>query len=1119
MKGLLLKLILFLLIFILKGFAVFAQPPCATNPVANDYCSFATPICNLNGYCGNTSASYGYTVSPTNSANENNTPLGNVFCANIQNNSWLKFIASGTTAVFNVWCMNCTINHGIQMQIYATTDCYNFTSVSNCWNPGYPTNGQISATGLTPGNVYYFMIDGNYGDVCDYVIACNVGVSMSPSVTSNQTICSGATSSITAAGGVGYTWASNPPDPALVSQMNNASISVSPSVTTTYTVTVSNTGYNTFCTQDTAILNSVVTVNTIAAQLNGTTPSYCGHFNGSATVAGMGGTGTYSYLWSTTPPQNTASVAGLASGTYTVTITSGGCPKTLSVYVPEIAAPVLSISSFTNSFCSQSNGTAVVQTVGGTAPFNYVWNTVPVQNNDTLQNVSGGTYTVTVTDSAGCASTQSVTITEIPGPTVTMSPLTAVCLNHSPFVLSGGSPSGGTYSGTAVTNNLFDPAAAGVGIFTIGYIYTDANNCSGMASQPIQVYAPTPVVFAPIAGQCVNSPSLLLNTAAPAGGTYFGQGVVNGSFNPQIGIGSYTISYYYTNTHGCSSSGMQNVTVSPLPVVTQSAFQGICINASPQVLSGGTPVGGTYSGPGVVNGLFNPTTTGLGVFVITYSYQDLIGCVNHATDSVSVYPVPAVAFAPLQPVCINVTPFQLQGGTPAGGTYIGPGITSNIFNPAVSGQGTFQIIYDYLDQYGCGGSDTQTIAVNLIPTATMPALGDVCANDDSIALSGGSPAGGYYTGPGVANGYFNPVVNGSGTFSLGYVYADSIGCSDTAFQPILVKPLPDVQFAAVAALCLNDSTISLTMGTPAGGTYSGAGVSNGFFNPSVSGSGVIPVEYSFTGPNGCTDTANQNITVNALPLSFQLNGGGTACDGTGGLPVGMEGSQTGVEYSLILNGLIQGFPFTGTGFSFTFGNQEAQGNYTIHAIDPVTGCIAVMSDTISLTITASPYVELGDSLYLCDLPEIILDAGSFQDSVYYEWQDGSVNQKFTVVTPGNYWVKIVRGSCYGIDTVDVLDCSELEYPNIFTPNSDLKNDRFLPKKYGEIFDFNIEIYNRWGKLVYKSTDLEEGWDGTNLNNGEDCSEGVYFYVVSYIAVIHPQSNRPAKLTGSVTLLR
>lgn len=1109
-------------IFLMNIISVIAQPPCATNPIAEDFCINATPICNLNGYCGNTSAFYTATVSPTNSTNENYAPLGNVFCGGIQNNSWLKFIADSTIAVFNVWVNNCSYNHGIQMQIYATTDCYNFTAVSNCWNPGHPTNGQIYATGLVPGNVYFFMIDGNSNDICDYVISCDVGVNLSPAVTPNQTICAGDTTTIVASGGIGYIWTSNPPDPSLSSQQTNSAITVAPSTATTYSVTVLNPGLNTFCTTDSTILSSAVTINNVTPQLINILPEYCGQNNGLITVTGTGSNGSYSYLWNTTPAQTSASISGLSSGNYTVTVTSDGCHKTASYFVQEIAPPALSVASVSNNYCNQLNGNASVQVSGGTPPFSYLWNSVPQQNTYNLQNVSGGIYTVTVTDTANCSAIQTVTVTDVPGPTVTLASIPNICINNDTLSLSGGNPAGGTYSGTAVTNNIFDPAAAGIGSFLITYTYTDIHNCTDSASQPINVLNSSPVTFPQMTALCANAQPVTLNVATPPGGTYSGIGVSNGMFNPVTsGVGSFVITYTYVAPNGCSSSATQNMAVFPPPNVALAAFTGVCISSQPVALTGGNPAGGTYSGLGVNSGYFDPAITGVGTFNITYSYTNPYGCVNTASKPIIVHPLPVITLNPLQGVCVNAVPFLLQGGSPLGGTFSGTGVSNNTFNPSLAGTGYTQVVYSFIDSLGCESSDTQNILVNALPTAAfLPLFSEICVNGDSVLLSGGAPAGGIYVGPGVIEGVFYPSVAGADTVNIGYAWSDSIGCSDTAYKPILVRPLPNVIFLPIHTLCLNDNILTLEGGNPAGGSYSGPGVSNGMFDPVSNGVGVFPVIYSYTDQYGCTnDTTHQDIIVNSLPDSYLLNGGGVVCDGTGGLPVGLDSSQVGVEYTLLVNGLIQGFPYFGTGSAISFGNKETAGFYTITAFDTATGCSNIMMDTVELTLLPFPLVKLGDTMYLCDLPEIVLDGGTYYDSVTYLWQDGSSNRHFSVTEPGYYWVKVFQGNCFGIDSVDVQDCSELEFPNVFTPNADQKNDRFLPKKIGEILDYKIEIFNRWGNVVYVSTKLEEGWDGNNYNNGDECSEGVYFYVATYLTVIFPQSDRKRKLSGTATLLR
>lgn len=154
----------------------FQKPTCGTNPVANDICASATHVNNLSGYCGNTSGTY-TADQPGN--------LLSVFCGTIENNSWLTFTADSTAALFNVWTSACAVGDGIQIEIYRTADCNTFTSVSNCWNPFNDVNGVITATGLTVGQEYYMMIDGNNGDICNFLIGAGEGVVVLPITLSN----------------------------------------------------------------------------------------------------------------------------------------------------------------------------------------------------------------------------------------------------------------------------------------------------------------------------------------------------------------------------------------------------------------------------------------------------------------------------------------------------------------------------------------------------------------------------------------------------------------------------------------------------------------------------------------------------------------------------------------------------------------------------------------------------------------------------------------------------------------------------------------------------------------------------------------------------------------------
>src|SRR5438105_3753028 len=151
---------------------------------------------------------------------------------------------------------------------------------------------------------------------------------------------------------------------------------------------------------------------------------------------------------------------------------------------------------------------------------------------------------------------------------------------------------------------------------------------------------------------CINAIIVSLN-GIPVGGTFSGVGVVGNNFDPSVsGAGTFVLTYSYTDANGCSASASTNIIVNPLPVVTISPVAAMCINA-PAVTLNGTPAGGIFSGVGVTGNSFDPSVSGAGTFVITYSYTDVNGCSVSANTSVTVNPLPVVAISPVAAMCIN----------------------------------------------------------------------------------------------------------------------------------------------------------------------------------------------------------------------------------------------------------------------------------------------------------------------------------------------------------------------------------------------------------------------------------------------------------------------------------
>jgi hypothetical protein len=316
---------------------------------------------------------------------------------------------------------------------------------------------------------------------------------------------------------------------------------------------------------------------------------------------------------------------------------------------------------------------------------------------------------------------------------------------------------------------------------------------------------------------------------------------------------------------GCTDSKSISITVYQLPNVSLGSFSDKCVNGALVNLTSGSPSGGVYSGTGVSNGKFNPGAAGVGTHHIIYTYSDVHGCSSSDTATITVLNTPNVTLSSFAGVCIDVPSFTLSGGSPSGGIYSGTGVSSGQFNPAIAGTGQHLIRYVYTNTAGCSDTAQKNIAVNPLPTVSFSSLPSVCLNVPTVVLSGGSPAGGTYSGNGVNNDEFSPLVTGAGTFLISYLYTDSLGCSGSDTSNITVNTLPAVTFPAMPAVCQNTGPVTLTNGTPAGGTYTGTAVSGNTFYTGIAGAGQHLLTYTYTNSNNCTNSATQTMTVRPIP--------------------------------------------------------------------------------------------------------------------------------------------------------------------------------------------------------------------------------------------------------------
>jgi hypothetical protein len=255
---------------------------------------------------------------------------------------------------------------------------------------------------------------------------------------------------------------------------------------------------------------------------------------------------------------------------------------------------------------------------------------------------------------------------------------------------------------------------------------------------------------------------------------------------------------------------------------------------------GGSPEGGVWTGTGVIGDMegymFYP---GAGTQTITYTVFDNNGCSNSASTTIVVNPAPVVTCPANITVCSNTLPFALTGGSPAGGTYTGTGVTAGIFNPA-SGNGPHLITYTYTDGNSCSAFCTFFITVKAAPVLSncIPTV-EVCENSGPYNLLdiGITPTGGTFTGMFVSGNTFDVNAAGPGKHTVTYTYTDPLtGCSATCIFKMKVN-VPDIVCPEDLTIDIDDLPLDLTtlVYSPAGGTFSGNEVSDDEFDVELNG--------------------------------------------------------------------------------------------------------------------------------------------------------------------------------------------------------------------------------------------------------------------------------------------
>ncbi|MGL5889935.1 MAG: beta strand repeat-containing protein, partial [Bacteroidia bacterium] len=361
------------------------------------------------------------------------------------------------------------------------------------WMPGSLTGATVT---VSPVSTTTYTVTGTDANGCQNTAQVTVVVNTLPAVTASATpatICDGATSNLLASGAVSYTW--------MPGSLSGAAVAVTPSSTTTYTVTGTDANGCVNTANTTVTVNSLPTVNASA-----TATTICA---GASTT--LSATGASTYVWMPGSLSGASvSVTPAATATYTVTGTDGnGCDAVTTITITVNTLPTVGASASPAAVCI--GGSASLTGTGATT---YVWNPGNLSGSTvSVSPASTTTYTVTGTDANGCDNTDVVTVTVNPLPTIGVSATNAaICVGSSATLNATGGVSyswmPGSLSGASVT-------VSPVTSTTYTVTGTDANGCQNTALITI-IVDPLPVITASASptSLCIGGSSTLTATGA-----------------------------------------------------------------------------------------------------------------------------------------------------------------------------------------------------------------------------------------------------------------------------------------------------------------------------------------------------------------------------------------------------------------------------------------------------------------------------------------------------------------------------------------------------------------------------------------------------------------------------
>ncbi len=763
--------------------------------------------------------------------------------------------------------------------------------------------------------------------------------------------------------------------------------------------------------------------------------------------------------------------AGTQSFPYTIYDHSTGAILASGTAAPNSTTPIIitfTLSSPTMTWRLDGGTANITDNNNGSATFN-------------PSNLTAGNHTITYTwtNNAGCNITANQTITVGPKPTLVITDPPAVCIPSTVDITAAsvttGSTAGATFTyfiNPAGTTSLPTPAA----ITNSGTYYIKSTVGTCITIQPVTVLinnCACPYTIAITTPAAVCSPNTV-DITAPA--------VTAGS------VGGGTLTYWSDQACTIPITNLAAAAIATTGTYYIKGDNGVCTDTKPVV--------------------------------------------------VTVNITPVLVITDPQAVCspntVNITLASITAGSSGGGilTYWNDATATNSSNATPTTIATSNTYYIKATNGDCIDKKPVIVTINTLPTTPTASSANYCQNDVTSPLTTTATAGSvlnWYQNPtGGASSATTPSITSTtvGTSNYYVTQTDANGCESALPRTqisITIKPIPVVAVNSPTICKGEDITLTATGATTYSwdsATTNGISTSNPFINTPLNST-----TFRVTGTtNGCFSIAIATVTVNPIPTlvfvdTLAICSPETVDLTTADRTIGSTPSST-FEYYINSNGTsnLTGVSTIDTG-----------GKYFIQA--ELNGCKSKM-DSVIVIIQQKPAVFFTPSpaTVTTSNPIAKMINGTIGAENYF-WNFGdsgtateiSPEHSFPNTDTATYIITLVAASKEGcIDSlkksVKVIEDLIFYVPNSFTPDGDQYNQEFKPI-FTSGFDqkgYELLIFDRWGSIVFQTTDYTKGWDGRRLGAKEKVQDGAYTWKIFYSI---KSDDRREFLVGHVNVIR